>query len=283
MTNPPDDPDQPMPSNPDAARPDDATMERLRALLRDEPVDDDELARERRLRVALAAADPVEISGVGISGVEVPGTGDVAHADHAPQHGSQVRPATVPVPPARRGAPRRWLVAAAILSILGIGGYLVAAVGTGSNDQSASNDAAMLAEDRSGADDEAVARDTGPQSTGPALAPDAVPTTMPGMNSEATGAQPGAVFDASVVDLGRVEGLAAAVAAAEALVPGDADGAATSRRVPAGPVLRCVDQQRALGFEVIAVATLDGRELVVVRSPAGPLVLDAVSCVRSGP
>ena len=60
---------------------DDAAVARLRAMLRDEPVQDDELARERRLRAALDAAVPVAT--------------------------------TAPVPRPRRAGPRPWLVRAA--------------------------------------------------------------------------------------------------------------------------------------------------------------------------
>ena len=290
MTDPRDDPDQPVSDEPDndaarpddvdVARPDDATVERLRALLRDEPVDDDELARERRIRAALIAAEHVDTPAV-----EVPGTAIPTHAAHSQQQLEKPdAPATARVPSARRGAPRRWLVAAAILSVLGIGGYLVITPGSASNDQNASDNAAMATEDRSGADDESVARDAGPESTGRALAQDAVPTTVPGMGQESPEAPSAAGFDASVSDLGRVESLDAAVAAAEILGPGDTAGAATSRRrVLAGPALRCLDQQRAFELEVLAVATLDGRDVLVVRSPTGPLVLDAASCRRSGP
>ena len=261
MTDPLDDPDQDRP-RPDAGRPgdparpgdagrsdtdagpDDATVERLRQLLRDEPVDDDDLARERRVRVALAAA----------------------------------------VPPARRAAPRRWLAAAAIVSVMGIGGYLVVAVNTGTNDETASNDTSMVAEADSGVDVGTVTAEEEPGSAGRALAQDETATTITGMQQEATGAPSAPAVDASVVDLGPVASRAAAIAAAEALEQGstDSDGALL-RRIPDAQTLRCIDQQRALALDVIAVATLDDRELVVVRSPTGPLVLDAVSCVPLEP
>lgn len=227
----------------DDVGPDEATVERLRQLLRDEPVDDDELARERRVRVALAAA----------------------------------------VPPARRAAPRRWLAAAAIVSVMGIGGYLVVTVNTGTNDETASNDTSMVAEADSGVDVGTVTAEEEPGSAGRALTQDGTATTITGMQQEATGAPPAPAVDASVVDLGPVASRAAAIAAAEALEQRTDSAGALLRRIPDAQTLRCIDQQRALALDVIAVATLDDRELVVVRSPTGPLVLDAVSCVPLEP
>ncbi len=245
MTDPHDDPDRPdRPGQPDDDAGDDAATRRVRELLRDEPVDDDELARERRLRVALAAA----------------------------------------VPPAHRAAPRRWLTAAAIVAIMGVGGYVMVTVGTGASDENASNDAAVATDDLSGADGGSGAAGPEPESAGRSAAPDAPPTTATGMQQDATGAPSASGVDASVVDLGPLESIAAAVAAAQALEDRTADADATlPRRIPDEAALRCIDQQRALGLEVIAVATLDGRDLVVLRSPAGPLPLDAATCTPGEP
>ena len=138
------------------------TVAGLRAMLRDEPVDDDELARERRIRAALAAA-PVT------SGSE-------------PSHDA---PSVVPIP--RRSArPARCWSRRRSLAVLGIGGYVVVS-GAGSG---SSNDSAEVAT----ADQDTLASSTVPGAADSAAsaAPEAAgaPTTTVGTTGSATDLAP---------------------------------------------------------------------------------------------
>ena len=233
MTDPTDD----LPTDPDDG-PDDATVARMRALLRDEPVEDDELARERRLRNAMGAAQEW--------GVDTPSG-----------------PAPAAVPPPRRAGARPWLVAAAVLALVGIGGYFAVSIsGSGSNDESADS-AATLEEsaDATRAPSDATAGADGAPST---------TATMDPAPTEATG---------TVASLGTFDDI-------DALRSAITDGAADLQAPGAVPRstgaedLRCVQQQLALGIEVVGTAVVGATPVVVTRTPAGLEVLDAATCTR---
>lgn len=221
---------------------DPAALAGLRAMLRDEPVDDDEVARERRIRAALAAA-PVT------SGSE-------------PSHDA---PSVVPIP--RRSAARPLLVAAAVLAVLGIGGYVVVS-GAGSG---SSNDSAEVAT----ADQDTLASSTVPGAADSAAsaAPEAAgaPTTTVGTTGSATDLAP-----PRVADLGQYVDLATLRAA---VGPAAVDRrSAQSDIEPTPDVLPCVEQQLATGIDVVGVATVGGVRVVVVTAPTGTEVLDAATC-----
>jgi hypothetical protein len=216
---------------------DDATVARLRALLRDEPVEDDELARERRLRTAMAAA-------------QAPGVG--APAEDRPS----------PVPPPRRSGARPWLVAAAVLALVGIGGYFAVSVtGSGGNDESADS-AAMQPESSDAArapEDGTAGADGSPTTTTPD--PDSA-------LAEATGA---------VTDLGTFDDIASLRSALD-VAPAAGAAADSVQRSAAPDVMPCVQQELALGIEVVGTAVVGGEPVVVVRTPAGAEILDAATC-----
>lgn len=203
---------------------DDATVAALRALLRDEPVADDDLARERRLRAALDAA-----------------------------------PAAVPAPRRRTGG-AGWLVAAAVVAVLGVGGYLfVSVAGSGSSDESASTDMAEVERADSGGEESGVAASDGTGGT------------------DTAGPAPPAEAAEPVAELGSFDDLDALLAVARAA------GAETAVQSGADPMdlseaMPCVEQQQAFGVQVLGVATLEGRPVVVIDGPDGPTVLDATGC-----
>jgi hypothetical protein len=217
---------------------DDTALAALRALLRDEPVDDDDLARERRIRTALDAATlPSATAPVG----------------PAPASESAPAPGVVPTP-RRPNSSGPWLVAAAVLLVLGVGGYLFVGL-TGSGD----NDEAAVTADRA----------TGSTST---AAGDA--------NSGTDGAESSAIAGSGpVVDLGDFEDLPTLLAAADRSEA--RSDAAAEPTLPVGGVdpTPCVEEQRAAGLPVVATATLQGTVVVVVADPAGTRVLVAESCI----
>lgn len=232
----------PEPSDGPAVGPelDDTTLAALRALLRDEPVDDDDLARERRIRIALdAATSPAATAPPGP-------TGPTPAREPAPA------PGVVPAP-RRPNSSGPWLVAAAVLLVLGVGGYLFVGI-TGSGD---SDEAAVTAD-----------RATGSTST---AAGDA--------NSGTDGAESSAIAGSGpVVDLGDFEDLPTLLAAADRSEA--RSDAAAEPTLPDGGVdpTPCVEEQRASGLPVVATATLQGTVVVVVADPAGTRVLVAESC-----
>lgn len=233
MTDPTDD----LHPDPDAG-PDDATIAGLRALMRDEPVEDDELARERRLRVAMRAAQDWEVDTT-----------------------SSAPPAAVP-PPRRAGA-RPWLVAAAVLALVGIGGYFAVSVsGSGGNDESADS-AATLEESTE------ATRAPADATAGADGAPSTTATVEPAP-TEATG---------TVTSLGTFADIDTLRSAIE-------DGAADLQAPDAAPRstgpedVRCVQQQLAFGVEVVGTAVVGATPVVVTRTPAGLEVLDAATCSR---
>lgn len=204
---------------------DDATVAALRALLRDEPVADDDLARERRLRAALDAA-----------------------------------PASVPAPRRRTGG-AGWLVAAAVVAVLGVGGYLfISVAGSGSSDEeSASTDAAEVERADSGGESGVATSDgTGGVDTAASAPP-------------AEAAEP-------VVELGSFDDLDALLTVARAADDQTAVQSESAEPMDLGEVVPCIEQQQAFGVAVVGVATLQGRAVVVIEGPDGPTVLDAGSC-----
>jgi hypothetical protein len=219
----------------DAPSLDDATVAALQALLRDEPVQDDQLARERRIRAALEAA-----------------------------------PASVPAPRRRAGG-GGWLVAAAVASVLGIGGYLFVSVsGSGDSDEASTVMASGDSTTESSAE----------QDNADAAAEDGLSADAPGSSAALPGVE--SVAPEPVVDLGSFDDLAALLAAADRADP------STEQLGPppdletleptAGDAVPCIDQQLALGLQVAGVATLDGRIVVVIREPGGTRVLDSGTC-----
>ena len=224
---------------------DDAAVARLRAMLRDEPVQDDELARERRLRAALDAAGPVAT--------------------------------TAPVPRPRRAGPRPWLVAAAVLAVVGVAGFFVLSLDSsgGQDEMGSAGDSAEL--ERAPADDGATSAESA-QDQAPVSSTTAPPAVAGSADSST----------AAVVDLGSFADEAALRAALT-----DRDGWTDEQlrgldptTSPGADQLRCVSQQQVLGLEVVGVAELGLRELVpvvVVRVGDGVVVLDALSCTPLQP
>ncbi len=230
----------------DDAALDDAALAQLRALLREEPVEDDEPARERRIRAALDAAPRAVTS-----------AGDQRKA------GAVGRTVPAPVPAPRRSPARPWLVAAAVLAVVGIGG-LVALRTSGS---ATSDSAEVATADRS--------------TTGSATASEE--SGAPGVGGMTTTTAPSATGSAAdlaatqVADLGSYPDVAALRAALDA--PRSADAAPV--RPPAAPppeAQPCVDQQLATGTEVLGIARVGTALVVVVTGPDGPTVLDATTC-----
>jgi hypothetical protein len=221
----------------------------LRSLLRDEPVDDDDLARERRIRAALDAFTPAAGSTQG----------------------------SVPVP--RRRSGRGLLVAAAVVAIVGVGGLFVAGIARSGGDDSASIESADSAA-TSTASGAAADRAPDPQAADGAdggSADEAVPPGAAG-SAEATSTVPLDRAQAPTVavdDLGAhddEQSLLAAIAA------GTAGLGLDTPRSKDPTVLPCVAQQRAAGVVVLGVATVGDRVVVVVDAPAGPQLLDPLTC-----
>lgn len=219
---------------------DDATVAALRALLRDEPVADDDLARERRIRAALDAA-----------------------------------PAAVPAPRRRTGG-AGWLVAAAVVAVLGVGGYLfVSVAGSGSSDESASTEMAEVERPDSGGEESGVADSDGTGGVDTA----AEPTERGGETGRpSSGAPPAAEAAVPVAELGTFDDLDALLAVARAAGDETAVQSGTAEPMDLGEAMPCVEQQQAFGVQVVGVATLEGRAVVVVDGPVGPTVLEAAGC-----
>lgn len=219
---------------------------RLRALLRDEPVEVDELVRERRLRAALDAA-----------------------------------PAVAPVPAARRRAVAPWLTAAAAIVLVGLGGYLLVAVaGSGAGgDESADSSGAEVATMDSATGGSAAADDSASRDPAGADAADGAGeqlSTTTALAAESTAGP------APVTDLGEFPD-SAALRARLAAPPDEelssarsapfVDVAATTKAVS-----DCVERQRASGAEVLAIASIDAEPIVVVRAETGIELLAIPSC-----
>ncbi len=220
-------------------------LDRLRSRLRStEAVDVDQASRERRLRTALAAFD---------------------------------EPVAPVVPLPRRGAPRRWLVAAAILAVLGVGGYVAVSLGGPSNGDAEST---ALAQDGPSAD--AGAAQMAPPSTVVTSPPAAASerSDQSGGSTDQGAASDATPFDPSVIELGSFvdpESLVAALGA------GTDHSTARLDRVASAELTPCVEQQRALGVEVAGIAQIGGVRVVVIRTGSELTVLDGISCVAIGP
>lgn len=216
-----------------------AALAELRALLREEPVEDDELARERRIRAALDAAP---------------------RAGEAPPGSLAAVPA-----PRRAGSARPVLVAAAVLAVLGIGGLFVVSIASsgGGQDESASLDAGSSA-DASSQPDRAPA-----EATAGAGADAAAPT------STVVPAAPEAEAATSVVDLG----VFADEAALRAELDAADGAARTSSAPATDPQeVSCAAQQSAQGVVVLGVATVASERRVVVRPFDELVLLDPSTC-----
>ena len=221
----------------------------LRALLRDESVEDDELARERRIRAALDAFAPA----------------------------AAVRQGPVPAPRRRNG--RALLVAAAVLAVVGVGGLFVTGIARSGGDDSASMESA---------DSAATTTVSGAAADG---APD-LPASAEAEGGSADGVAPPSAADSaeatSTVPLDRAQASTAAVAdlgahvdeasLLAAIAAGTADLDVDTPRSNDAAVLPCVAQQRAAGVVVLGVATVDGQVVVVIDAPAGPQLLDPLTC-----
>jgi hypothetical protein len=220
----------------------------LRSLLRGEPVDDDELARERRIRAALDAFTPAAGSTQGL------------------------------VPAPRRRSGRGLLVAAGVVAILGVGGLFVAGIARSGGDDSASVESADsavtttvagAAADRAPDLQESAGADGGSADT---AAPGDAGSSVPTSTAPLDRAQAPTV---AVRDLGAhvdEQSLLTAIAA------GTAGLAVDTPRSNDATVLPCVAQQRAAGVVVLGVATVGGRAVVVVDAAAGPQLVDPLTC-----
>jgi hypothetical protein len=96
-----------------------------------------------------------------------------------------------------------------------------------------------------------------------------VSTTAPSLQAPAADAA------ATVIDLGSFDDLDSLLAAADWAVR---SGGPEVGAPFAGDAAPCVGEQLGLGQQVVGVATLGGRAVVVVREPAGPRVLDGATC-----
>lgn len=234
-----------------------AAEEQLRALLRDDPVPDDELARERRIRAALDAFEP-------------------APAQRPAAHRDPLAPSTTPVPVPRHRAGRGLLVAAAVLAVLGVGGLFVAGIARSGGEDSASTEAADSAAVSSTVDGVAGGA---AEERSPAMEP---PAAADGSGDESGSAAPTSTAAPdrslastdSVVDLGAHDDVAALLGSLGAR---DGDGVDTTRSTDPS-VLPCVAQQRGAGIVVLGVATVGDELVVVIDAPSGPQVLDPASC-----
>lgn len=229
-----------------------AAEEQLRALLRDEPVPDDELARERRIRAALDAFEP-------------------APARRPADHPAPLSPSTTPVPVPRHRSGRVVLVAAAVLAVLGVGGLFVAGIARSGGEDSASTESADSAATTSTFD--AAAAEGSPNMAPPEASDGAADESGSATPSTTAPARSLAPTD-SIVDLGAhddVEGLLRSLGAG-------GDRAVDTRRSTDPTVLPCVAQQRGAGIVVLGVAAVGDELVVVIDSPSGPQVLDPASC-----
>jgi hypothetical protein len=221
---------------------------RLRARLRDEPVDDDDLARERRIRAALEAFAPEASSTQG------------------------------PVPTPRRRSGRVVLVAAAVLAVVGIGGLFVVSVTRSGGEDSASMESADSAVTTDAAEDRSPAMEA-PESSPSNTSADefgdgsgdaagsAAPTSTAPLDRSLASTD-------SVPDLGQHDDVQDLL---DALRNGADVGVDTARsNDPA--VLPCVAQQRAAGVVVRGVAMMGTELVVVIDAPSGPQLLDPRTC-----
>lgn len=229
----------------------------LAALLRDEVIPDDELARERRIRTALAAFDQQD-----------PGSA----------------PGAAPVHDRRRRALPWWTAAAAVLVV--VGGYFALDIRTES-DQLASSDAgsgsAELEEAQAGSPsalDETTVDDLvdlGPQADRDAAV--AAATRILGEASSSFEAAQSTTSMQSTTSIDPSSEIAESPAA-----PTEQDGASSEttgssgRRSPGAEELACLQQLVASGERPQAVATVDGTAVIVVRRPSGYEVYEITTC-----
>lgn len=244
-----------------------AELAALTDLLRNEPVEIDELARERRIRVALAAMDEEE-DPIGF-----------------PATAAGTAPAPVP-PPRRTGNGRVWLVAAAVAAVVGLGGLLASTLPDGSSDRAEQAGVALEAAD--------AATTTAAASPELGEAPAADGGSAPVLREESTGGGGPTSDTAAVTDLGafaseealreRVTRFAAPGATPESAPPPTADDgrSPTTTAVPevassAAPS-DCVLRRRAEGAAVLGVATVDGSPVVVIVDGDRIELVDDATC-----
>lgn len=227
-----------------------AELDALVQRLRTEPVEVDALARERRIAAALEAATYLDTT--------TPAGPDAAH--EAPP----VRPSVVPV--ARRGAPgRAWLTAAAVLAVLGIGGYFVVGLGGGTDgDESADSAATAASEDAA-----APAPGAAEESASTTIAPSAPAVPLDDLGSHADAAALQAALAADADTAGGAADPTGRAGLDGAQVAPDTFAAAASSP--------CALELVARGEVLVGVALVDGRAVLVVRaSPPG--LVDAAAC-----
>ncbi len=227
----------------------------ISARLADEPVPDDELSRERRIRAALTVFDE--------------------------QHSRPtVRTAAVPVP--RRRADPGWLAVAAVLAVFAVGGFLIMS--------SRSTEDASTSDSAESAIAELTDSTLAPGPAGASLDP-AEPATLADLGTQA---DRDAVLSAVDERLGAVSNDFAtppsttsgagssAEDGARSPEPDELDGAtggeigATREATPSE--LPCIGQLQATGEQPVAVASIAGVPVVVARRPAGYEVYDSRSC-----
>jgi hypothetical protein len=170
---------------------------------------------------------------------------------------------------------RGFLVAAAVLAVLGVGGLFVAGIARSGGEDSASTESAdsatasstpgAAADERSPAVGLPEAADSAGDGAGAAAPPAPTSTAPPDRSFASTD---------SIVDLGDHDDIAALLRSLDAGGDGELDTARSAD--PA--VLPCVAQQRGAGIVVLGVATVGDELLVVIEAPSGPQLLDPASC-----
>lgn len=238
--------------------------------LRNEPVEIDELARERRIRLALAAMDEAQ---------DPLGSAETATA-------TETAPAPVP-PPRRNGNGRVWLVAAAVAAVLGLGGLLASTLPDGSSDRAEQAGVALDAADAATTTvaaspelGEAPAADGG---SGPVLREESA-IDGDGSTSDTVGVTDLGAFASEAALRERVARFAAPGAAPESAPPPTEDDgrSPTTTAVPevASSVAPsdCVLRRRAAGDAVLGAATVGGSPVVVIVDGDRIELVDDATC-----
>ena len=261
MTAPPPDDHQDLP---DAADPriDDEQLAALRALLRDEPVDTDPAAAERRILAALDAADAGPLRPV---------------ADPATATGRTGARTTSVAPPRRTWSARPVLVAAALLAVVGIGAVVWGSASRDAEFMASAGDAATGQEAGGIVDDSAAgdrAQEDADDGAGASESAQA-PSTL----------SPAAAPASALADLGDFDSVEQVLQARPSQllerVPGDprTDAArSTQFDRQASAVDACALQRSSAGERVLGIATVTGTPVLVVEVDGVPAVLELPSC-----
>lgn len=266
MTAPPPDDHQDLP---DAADPriDDEQLAALRALLRDEPVDTDPAAAERRILAALDAADAGPLRPV---------------ADPATATGRTGARTTSVAPPRRTWSARPVLVAAALLAVVGIGAVVWG---------SASRDAEFMAsagDDATGQEAGGIVDDSaaGDSAAGDRAQEDADDGAGASESAQAPSTlSPAAAPASALADLGDFDSVEQVLQARPSQllerVPGDpgTDAARSTqfdRQATAADA--CAVQRSSAGERVLGIATVTGTPVLVVEADGNRAVLELPAC-----